>query len=146
MNNSNVIDLQQPDEIVDPLTDLLRTGAKDLISKAVELELQELLSQYSDLIVNGKQAVIRSGYLPERKIQPRMGAVEVKIPKVRDRSGQCIKFNSKLIPPYLKRANRVEGFCLFFILKAFQPVILVKPCKYFWAKMRKACQRIRSAV
>ncbi len=95
MNNSNVIDLQQPDEIVDPLTDLLRTGAKDLISKAVELELQELLSQYSDLIVNGKQAVIRSGYLPERKIQPRMGAVEVKIHKVRDRSGHNV---SSLIP------------------------------------------------
>ncbi len=103
MKNSNVIDLQQPDEIVDPLTEHLRNGAKDLISKAVELELQELLSQYSDLIVNGKQAVIRNGYLPERKIQTGMGAVEVKIPKVRDRSGQGIKLNSKLIPPYLKR-------------------------------------------
>ncbi len=103
MKNSNVIDLQQPDEIVDPLTEHLRNGAKDLISKAVELELQELLSQYSDLIVNGKQAVIRNGYLPERKIQTGMGAVEVKIPKVRDPSGQGIKLNSKLIPPYLKR-------------------------------------------
>ncbi len=127
MTNSNVIKLQQPDEIVDPLTELLKIGAKKLISKAIEAELQELLSQYSDLTVDGKQAVIRNGYLPERTIQTGIGAVEVKIPKVRDRSGQGIKFNSKLIPPYLKRAKRVEEFCLFFILKAFQPVILAKP-------------------
>ncbi len=117
MKNSNVIELQQPGEIVDPLTELLRSGAKELISKAVEAELQELLAHYSDLTVNGKQTVIRNGYLPERTIQTGMGAVEVKIPKVRDRSGQGIKFNSKLIPPYLKRAKRVEAFLPFLYLK-----------------------------
>ncbi len=55
MKNSNVLELQQPDEISDPLSELLRNGAKDLIRKAVEAELQELLSQYNDLTINGKQ-------------------------------------------------------------------------------------------
>ncbi len=103
MKNSNVIELQQPDEIVEPLTERLRSGAKELISKAVELDVHALLDQYSDLIVNGKQAVIRNAYLPERKILTGMRAVEVKIPKVRDGRGQGIKFISKLIPLlYLK--------------------------------------------
>jgi transposase-like protein len=117
MSNSNLVTLQQPNEIADPLTGLVRKGARDLISKAVEAELAELLSQYSDLKVDGKQAVIRNGYLPEREIQTGIGPVEVRVPKVRDRSGDGIKFNSKLIPPYLKRTKSVEEFLPWLYLK-----------------------------
>jgi transposase-like protein len=88
-----------------------------LISKAVEAELIELLEQFNDVKIEGKQAVVRNGYLPQRQIQTGLGHVEVKIPKVRDRSGQGIKFNSKLIPPYLKRAKSVEEFLPFLYLK-----------------------------
>lgn len=117
MKNSNVVQLKQPELINDPLTELLRNGAKNLISKAVEAELGELLAQFSDLQINGKQSVVRNGYLPQRQIQTGLGNVDVKIPKIRDRSGQGIKFNSKLIPPYLKRTNRVEEFLPFLYLK-----------------------------
>ena len=116
MTNSTVVRLQQPEFIDDPLTDLLRKGAKDLISKAVEAELAELLSKFSDLQIDGKKAVVRNGYLPQRQVQTGLGNVDVKIPKIRDRSGQGIKFNSKLIPPYLKRATRVEEFLPFLYL------------------------------
>ena len=95
MTNSTVVKLQQPEVIDDPLTDLLRNGAKDLISKAVEAELAELLSKFSDLQIDGKRAVVRNGYLPQRQVQTGLGNVDVKIPKIRDRSGQGIKFNSK---------------------------------------------------
>ena len=117
MNNNNVVALSQPEVINDPLTELLRKGAKELISKAVEVELNELLAQFDDVKIDGKQAVVRNGYLPQRQIQTGLGNVEVKIPKVRDRSGQGIKFNSKLIPPYLKRAKKVEEFLPFLYLK-----------------------------
>ena len=117
MTNSTVVKLQQPEFIDDPLTDLLRNGAKDLISKAVEAELAELLSKFSDLQIDGKRAVVRNGYLPQRQVQTGLGNVDVKIPKIRDRSCQGIKFNSKLIPPYLKRATRVEEFLPFLYLK-----------------------------
>jgi len=117
MTNSTVVKLQQPEIINDPLTDLLRNGAKELISKAVEAELAELLSKFSELQIDGKKAVVRNGYLPQRQVQTGLGNVDVKIPKVRDRSGQGIKFNSKLIPPYLKRATRVEEFLPFLYLK-----------------------------
>ena len=117
MDNNNVVALSQPEDINDPLTELLRQGAKELISKAVEAELIELLEQFNDVKIEGKQAVVRNGYLPQRQIQTGLGHVEVKIPKVRDRSGQGIKFNSKLIPPYLKRAKSVEEFLPFLYLK-----------------------------
>ncbi len=117
MTNSNLVTLQQPNEILDPLTDLVRKSARELIGKAVEAELAELLSHYSDLQVDGKQAVIRNGYLPERNIQTGIGPVEVRVPKVRDRSGQGIKFNSKLVPPYLKRTKSVEEFLPWLYLK-----------------------------
>ena len=48
MEKNKVIALAGRDTIVDPLTDLLRTGAEKLIFQAVEAELQELPGLYSD--------------------------------------------------------------------------------------------------
>jgi len=117
MSDDNVVTLEQPNTFIDPLTELVRHGARDLIAKAVEAELEMLLAQHSDLKANGKQAVIRNGFLPSRTIQTGIGSVDVKVPKVRDRSGQGIKFNSKLIPPYLKRTKSVEEFLPWLYLK-----------------------------
>ena len=79
--------------------------------------MAELLIQYADQTVNGKRAVVRNGHLPERSIQTGLGEVPVKVPKVRDRSGGGIKFNSKLVPPYLKRTKNVEEFIPWLYLK-----------------------------
>ncbi|SHI14032.1 hypothetical protein SAMN02745124_04310, partial [Desulfofustis glycolicus DSM 9705] len=67
MMNNKVIELKKPGEFTeDPLTELLRTGARQLIGEAVEAELQELLQQYADLRnKNGHMQVVRNGYLPE---------------------------------------------------------------------------------
>lgn len=115
MTNSNVIQLNSP--AVDGLSEVLKQGAQQLLAKAIEAEVAELLSQYSGLKVDGKQAVVRNGYLPERTVQTGLGDIPVKVPKVRDRSGQGIKFNSTLIPPYLKRTKAVEEFIPWLYLK-----------------------------
>ena len=88
MDNDNVIQLKQPgDFVADALTDLLRGGAQKLIAAAVEEELSALLREYQDKrLLDGKAAVVRNGYLPERSVQTGVGPVKVKIPKVRDRS------------------------------------------------------------
>ncbi|MBU1420705.1 MAG: transposase, partial [Proteobacteria bacterium] len=90
MSKNKIIALKMPGEISeDPLTELLRTGAKKLIADAVEAELQQLLSQYADLRSGlGHQQVVRNGYLPEREIQTGIGPVKIRVPKVRDKSGQ----------------------------------------------------------
>ena len=43
MNKSNVIELAGRVESTDPLTELLRSGARQLLQEAIEAELQELL-------------------------------------------------------------------------------------------------------
>ena len=97
---------------------MLRQGAKELIAQAVEAELVSMLEQHQSLrMLDGRQAVVRNGYLPERTVQTSLGDVDVKVPKVRDRSGSGIRFNSTLLPPYLKRAKSIEALLPWLYLK-----------------------------
>ena len=115
MNESNVVELKAP--AGDALGELLKEGARQLLAQAIEAEVAELLAQYAGQTVDGKRAVVRNGYLPERTLQTGLGDVPIKVPKVRDRSGQGVKFNSKLVPPYLKRTKNVEEFIPWLYLK-----------------------------
>ena len=119
MSKNKIITLKKPGEISeDPLTELLRTGARKLIAEAVEAELQQLLSQYGDLRNGqGHKQVVRNGYLPEREIQTGIGSVKIRVPKIRDKSGQGIKFNSTLLPPYLRKTKSVEEVLPWLYLK-----------------------------
>ena len=40
----NVVRLRQPDDVDDPLTDVLRAGARRLLAQAVELEAEAFLA------------------------------------------------------------------------------------------------------
>jgi putative transposase len=119
MDKNKVVELKKPGEISeDPLTELLRAGARQLIAEAVEAELQEFLAQFAELRTQqGHRQVVRNGYLPEREIQTGIGAVKVKVPKVRDKSSQGNKFNSALLPPYLRKAKSVEELLPWLYLK-----------------------------
>ena len=119
MSKNRIIALKKPGEIsADPLTELLRSGARKLIAEAVEVELQQLLSQYATFKnEQGHQQVVRNGYLPEREVQTGIGPVKVKVPKIRDKSGQGIKFNSSLLPPYLRKTRSVEEVLPWLYLK-----------------------------
>jgi transposase-like protein len=119
MTESTLSVLSQPEiEETDPLHAVLRAGARELIAKAVEAELAEFLADYGDQRLDGgRRAVVRNGYQPERRVQTGIGAVEVRVPKVRDRSGGGAVFHSKLLPPYLKRARSVEELLPWLYLK-----------------------------
>ncbi len=119
MSKNKIIDLKKPGEnSEDLLTELLHSGAKRLIADAVEVEIQLLLNEYSALKdQQGHQQVVRNGYLPEREIQTGIGPVKVRVPKVRDKSGQGIKFNSSLLPPYLRKTKSVEDVLPWLYLK-----------------------------
>lgn len=121
MNNDNLIEFKTPETtetFTDALTALVRQGARQIIAQAVEAELTEFLAQHRQLKdQQGRQAVVRNGYLPERTITTGVGEVAVQVPKVRDRTGQGIKFNSALLPPYLKRSLSVEEVLPWLYLK-----------------------------
>jgi putative transposase len=121
MTNDNLIEFKTPattETFTDALTELVRSGAQQIIAQAVEAELQSFLSQYQNLSdEQGRKAVVRNGYLPERTIMTGVGEVAVQVPKVRDRTGSGIKFNSSLLPPYLKRSRSVEEVLPWLYLK-----------------------------
>jgi transposase-like protein len=90
---------QEKEKGFDILTDILRGGAKKSLAQAIEAEISEYLEQYgNERLEDGKKAVVRNGYLPERTVQTGIGDVGVKIPKIRDRAGQNRKFSSAIIP------------------------------------------------
>ncbi|MBU2839138.1 IS256 family transposase, partial [Acidithiobacillus thiooxidans] len=89
---------------------LLRRSARQLIQQAIEGEVQALLEEYAAVrMVDGRRAVVRNGYLPEREILTAVGPVPVQVPKVRDRCGSGIVFHSALIPPYVRKSKTVEA-------------------------------------
>ena len=88
------------------MTELLRTGAEQLIYQAVEAELQELLASHLERrLVDGRAGVVRNGYLPARELQTGMGPVTMKVPKVRAKSGEAVTFRSALVPPYVRKTK-----------------------------------------
>ncbi|QFX95161.1 IS256 family transposase [Acidithiobacillus thiooxidans ATCC 19377] len=56
---------------------MLRRAARSLIEQAIETEVAVLLEEFSAVrMVNGRQAVVRNGHLPEREIMTALGPVE----------------------------------------------------------------------
>ena len=119
MSNDTLKTVVKPEEsLKDPLTELLRNGARDLIRQAVESELISFLSEHDNFkLLDGRQALVRNGFLPERTIQTGIGDVSIQVPKVRDRSGSGLHFNSQLLPPYLKRTKSIEELIPWLYLK-----------------------------
>ena len=66
MSNDTVVSLAAPALVCDPLTELLRSGAKRLIEAAVSAEFEEYLSAFGhEKLPDGRQRVVRNGHLPE---------------------------------------------------------------------------------
>ena len=121
MPKDNVIDFRNPEPFVeDPITEVLRSGARKLIGEALELEIQSFLSQFKDLRDHlGRQRAVRNGYLPERDIQTGIGPLRVKVPRARDRRPESdrIRFKSSLLPPYLRKTKSMEELIPWLYLK-----------------------------
>ena len=118
MNKSNVVEFSSRDAIVDPLSELLRAGAGQLIYQAVEAELNELLAEHSERrLAGGKAGVVRNGYLPARAIQTGLGPVTVRVPKVRAKTGEPVTFHSALVPPYVRKTKSLEAALPWLYLK-----------------------------
>jgi putative transposase len=86
VTETNVFQLSQRRTFADPLTEVLRNGARALLAQAVEAEVGALLSVHADKLTDdGHQRLVRHGHLPEREIIP--ASAQVRCPRVRDRVG-----------------------------------------------------------
>ena len=114
MRESNVVEISGRGGISDPLTEVLRNGARALIERAVESELAEYSSHRT---ADDKAGVVRNGYLPERQLQTGLGTVTVRIPKVRSKLGEPVTFRSALVPPYVRKTRTLEAAVPWLYLK-----------------------------
>ncbi len=104
----------------DVLTEILRHGAQSMLGRAVQDEVAGYLAQRADLVdAEGRQQVIRNGYLPKRDVMTGIGAVEIQQPRVRDRrvAEEREKFTSSILPPYLRRTRSMEQLLPWLYLK-----------------------------
>jgi putative transposase len=112
--NSNIVRLRQPDEIDDPLTDILRSGARQLLAQAVEIEAEAFLAAMKALkLADGRDRLVRHGHGPARTIQTGIGPVEVARVKIRDRAvagaGERIRFTSAILPLWARRTKSLDA-------------------------------------
>jgi transposase-like protein len=120
LEENNVLTLKNPAFADDPLTDILRQGARKLLAQAIEAEVESFLAQHLELRDDhGRARVVRNGYLPEREVQTGIGPIRVKAPRVRDRSQdeEKIRFRSSLLPRYLRRSASLEELIPWLYLK-----------------------------
>jgi len=118
MNTSNIVEFARREGISDGLTDLLRTGAQQLIAAAVEAELESFLAQYGGARTEcGHATVVRNGHHPARSLQTGIGPVSVRIPKVRSKIGTPVTFRSALVPPYVRKTKSLEAALPWLYLK-----------------------------
>ena len=107
-----------PAEFRDELSEMLREGAQAMIRAAVEAELESFLGGHEgERDGRGRRAVVRNGYQREREVLTGLGPVKVQVPKTRDRAGKGRCFRSELLPPYLRKARRVEAVVPWLYLK-----------------------------
>jgi transposase-like protein len=100
-------------EVSDPITELLRGHARELIAVALETEVQSVLRQ----LRREGRAVVRNGYLPERCVTTSVGDVAVTVPRIRSRDGESVNFASSMIPRYLRRSLSISAWAAYAYLK-----------------------------
>ena len=117
MSKSNVVEFTSR-EGIDLLNQMFREGAARMLIGAMEAEVHTFLSQFDgQQTEDGRAAVVRNGYLPERELQTGIGPVTVKIPKVRSRTGEPVTFRSALVPPYVRKTQSLEAALPWLYLK-----------------------------
>jgi len=122
MKKDTVMALKKPEVLVeDPLTEVLRRGAKQLLVQALEAEIASFLKLHEHVRdENGKRQVTRNGYMPDRTVQTGIGDIEVRAPRAADRrkgGGAKIRFTSSILPPYLRRSKNIEEMIPWLYLK-----------------------------
>ncbi|HEV2042599.1 MAG TPA: IS256 family transposase [Casimicrobiaceae bacterium] len=121
-SDSTVVSLRQPDAVDDPLTAVLREGARRLLAQAVEAEAEVFLASIRDArLPDGRERIVRHGHGPERVIQTGIGPVEVRRVKLRDRdageSGKRVRFTSALLPRWSRRTCSLDALLPILYLR-----------------------------
>lgn len=99
------------------LDELAKLGAQRILSQALQLEVEQYVDQFKELRdPEGKRLVVKNGKARERKITVGSGTVAIQAPRINDRR-EGEKFQSKILPPYLRKSPNVESILPILYLK-----------------------------
>ena len=121
-SDSTVVPLRQPDAVDDPLTAVLRSGARRLLAQAIEAEAEAFLALMKGVrLPDGRDRLVRHGHGPERVVQTGIGPVEVRRVKLRDRgaseAGERIRFTSAILPRWARRTRSLDALLPILYLR-----------------------------
>jgi transposase-like protein len=118
MNKSNRVNIENP--VQDVLTAFLKESAQKMLQIAIEQEVNDFIAFYKDQrLEDGRQRVVKNGYLPERGIHTGIGTIKVEVPRTRDRSTDKDKiiFNPWWIPRHMRRTATLDVWLPILYLK-----------------------------
>ena len=115
--DTTVLTFQHPEEIDDPLTSVLRDGARRLLAQAAVAEAEVFLTAMrEERLADGRARMVRHGHGPERTIQTGIGPVPVRRVKLRDRGAETastdagkITFTSAILPKWARRTKSLDA-------------------------------------
>lgn len=104
----------------DALTEILRTGAQQMLKAAIEKEVSDYIEERKEIVDDsGRRLVVRNGHLPERDVSTGVGPVTVSQPRVRDRRPAAARevFTPGVLPKYLRKTKSIEEMIPWLYLK-----------------------------
>jgi len=127
-SSSTVVPLRQPNVVDDPLTAVLRDGARRLLAQAIEVEAEAFLAAMRKMrLPDGRERLVRHGHGPERLVQTGIGPVAVQRVKLRDRGVSAggaddvgterIRFTSAILPRWARRTRSLDALLPILYLR-----------------------------
>lgn len=123
MTDSNPFTQNEPvPSSEDILSGILQDGSRRMLAAALEAEVETYVQRFAEQRDDsGRRLVTRNGHSRERQIQTGIGSIPVAQPRVNDKrvdeDGDCIRFSSKILPPYLRRTKAIEELIPWLYLK-----------------------------
>jgi putative transposase len=114
-DDTTITPLHQPGSILDPLTEIAREGAWQMLAAALRAEAANFVAQFEDeRLPDGRHRIVRHGTGPERMIQTGIGPIPVQRRKVRDRAAGVpaevrIRFTSNILPRWARRSKSLDA-------------------------------------
>ena len=103
------------------LEELAREGAKEMLARAMELEVTEFVEKHKEKTgEDGHRLVVRNGYMEEREIITGIGPVGIKQPRIDDRKLVELeedRFSSQILPRHMRRVPSVNNLIPVLYLK-----------------------------
>ena len=122
-DDTTITPLHQPGSILDPLTEIAREGARQMLAAALRAEAASFVAQFEDeRLPDGRHRIVRHGTGPERMIQTGIGPIPVQRQNVRDRAADVsaegrIRFTSNILPRWARRSKSLDALLPILYLR-----------------------------